>query len=183
MNTPEIFAGAILKQDNVALKRFAMLIAMSVRNEMESFHIKHLSDAQMKELNPLIRKGVYSALFAISNYHLQNSAKVHIDYQQLILPPYWEEPELNESMKAQDAAISDESQVPEFQSTFLREQWELGNIFYNSKTHCIELLGSYDFKGVEGAVKRHRHRDKISAALRKEGFSYAAHLMGYCRTP
>lgn len=36
----------------------AMYIAMVVRNAMEDFHAKHLSDTQMAELNPIIRNAI-----------------------------------------------------------------------------------------------------------------------------
>ena len=36
----------------------AMYIAMVVRDAMENFHHKHLSDEQMKELNPTIRNAI-----------------------------------------------------------------------------------------------------------------------------
>ena len=32
---------------------------------MENFHTKHLTDAQMKELNPVIRNAVYTALYTM----------------------------------------------------------------------------------------------------------------------
>ena len=32
----------------------AMYIAMAVRNAMEDYHCEHLSDEQMKELNPIV---------------------------------------------------------------------------------------------------------------------------------
>jgi hypothetical protein len=39
----------------------SLIIAMHIRNEMEDFHCKHLSDEQMQEkLNPLIRQAVYN---------------------------------------------------------------------------------------------------------------------------
>lgn len=37
-----------------ATQAYAKYIAMVVRNELENFHSENLSDAQMKELNPLI---------------------------------------------------------------------------------------------------------------------------------
>ena len=43
----------------------AMLIAAVVRNSMEDFHCKYLSDAQMKELNPIIRNAIYTALIKL----------------------------------------------------------------------------------------------------------------------
>ena len=36
----------------------AKYISIVIRNAMEDFHTKHLSDAQMKELNPIIRNAV-----------------------------------------------------------------------------------------------------------------------------
>lgn len=39
-----------------------MLIAIAVRNEMEDFHCEHLTDSQMKELNPIIRNAIVTAL-------------------------------------------------------------------------------------------------------------------------
>jgi len=44
-----------MKIDNNLL---AKLIAAYVRNNIEDFHCKYLTDAQMKELNPLIRNAI-----------------------------------------------------------------------------------------------------------------------------
>jgi hypothetical protein len=40
----------------------ALVVAMHVRNSMEDFHCEHLSDDQMKELNPIIREGILEGL-------------------------------------------------------------------------------------------------------------------------
>jgi hypothetical protein len=40
----------------------AKAIAAYIRSNIEDFHAKHLSDKQMKELNPLIRNAVYTFL-------------------------------------------------------------------------------------------------------------------------
>ena len=40
----------------------AKAIAAYIRSNIEDFHAKHLSDEQMKELNPLIRNAVYTFL-------------------------------------------------------------------------------------------------------------------------
>ena len=45
----------LAKKTKESLQTWAKVIAMHVRNEMEGFHCQHLSDAQMKELNPIIR--------------------------------------------------------------------------------------------------------------------------------
>lgn len=54
------------KSEIAHLQSMTRFIAMSVRNEMEDFHCEHLSDKQMKELNPIIRKGIFCALLSIA---------------------------------------------------------------------------------------------------------------------
>ena len=72
----------------------AMYIAMVVRNEIEDFHARYLSDAQMKELNPLIRDAICTALFASENYEKFEGAKMYVDGQIRMIPAYWEKPKL-----------------------------------------------------------------------------------------
>ena len=67
---------------------FAKLLAVSVRNAMEKFHIKYLSDEQMKELNPIIRNAIYTALVNINN------DMSSIAFYEQYIPPYWEDCEL-----------------------------------------------------------------------------------------
>ena len=52
--------------DNAELKSVTKFISAVIRNNIEDFHVKHLSDEQMKELNPLIRDAVYTSLYYIS---------------------------------------------------------------------------------------------------------------------
>lgn len=42
--------------------RLAKAVAYYVRNGIEDFHVKYLSDEQMRELNPLIRNAIYTFL-------------------------------------------------------------------------------------------------------------------------
>lgn len=63
------------------------VIASYVRSNMEDFHCKHLSNSQMKELNPIIRNAIYTALSDIENDELIRPYMV----QRLNLPPYWED--------------------------------------------------------------------------------------------
>jgi hypothetical protein len=49
-------------------QQLANFIAMVVRNAMEDFHCQHLTDDQMKELNPIIRNAICTALHAFNNY-------------------------------------------------------------------------------------------------------------------
>ena len=67
----------------------AKIIAAAVRNAMEDFHIKYLSDAQMKELNPIIRNAIYTALINLD----EDPDKMCAHYEQYI-PAYWEDCEL-----------------------------------------------------------------------------------------
>jgi len=47
---------------------FAKLIAAVVKNCMEEFQEKHLTDEQMKELNPIIQNAIYTALVRVKEY-------------------------------------------------------------------------------------------------------------------
>ena len=61
---------------------------------MEGFHSKRLTDAQMKELNPVIRNAVYTALYTMQYYKDSVRIKEFMDSQVGLIPGYWEEPEL-----------------------------------------------------------------------------------------
>jgi hypothetical protein len=78
----------------VGRKGFATFIAMVVRNAMEDFHTKHLSDAQMKELNPIIRNAIYTAMFAFENKDELAKAGRFFEYHNSMVPKYWESPKL-----------------------------------------------------------------------------------------
>ena len=81
-----------------AMKIQSNFISIVIRNAMEDFHNKHLSDAQMKELNPLIRNAVYTALYSMQYYKDSFKAKEFMSYQLGMIPDYWEEPELIEGI-------------------------------------------------------------------------------------
>ncbi|GAB2689556.1 hypothetical protein [Nocardia thraciensis] len=79
-------------------QREALLISMVIRNEMEDFHVEHLSDAQMKQLNPIIRQAVFDALNLIfhiryGGQELDPIALRNMDFQIRYIPDYWEIPE------------------------------------------------------------------------------------------
>jgi len=84
----EIFIQALLSNDLNTLKSFAMIVAHEVRNNIEDFHVAHLSDKQMKELNPLIREGIFNTLFAIANYDYDPMFKSFIMYHAASIPEY-----------------------------------------------------------------------------------------------
>ena len=78
----------------IEMKTFAKYIAMVVRNAMEDFHCEHLSDKQMKELNPIIRNAIYTAIYAYETHKQSDLSKHFVDYHFMSIPKYWEEPEL-----------------------------------------------------------------------------------------
>ena len=94
------------KSDLHRLTLVAKLIAMNVRNEMENFHVKHLSDDQMKTLNPIIRNAIYSAL--VGMYYAGDETKPKrnraalswLNFIMMVVPKYWEEPELTDDLEA-----------------------------------------------------------------------------------
>jgi hypothetical protein len=55
-NEPRVTNAAVHRQ------QITLLIAMQVRNSLEDFHVSHLSNDQMKELNRTIRQGIFDAL-------------------------------------------------------------------------------------------------------------------------
>lgn len=77
-----------------ATKQLANLVAIVIRNAMEDFHCEHLSDDQMRQLNPIIRNAVATALHAFNNYETPGAARRFLDYNSSCIPSYWESPEL-----------------------------------------------------------------------------------------
>ena len=60
----------------------AKTIAAFVRNSMEDFHVKYLTDEQMKELNPIIRNAIYTIL---------QREELLLGYFLTYVPDYWED--------------------------------------------------------------------------------------------
>lgn len=65
----------------------AKAIAAYVRMHMEDFHHKHLSDEQMKELNPIIRNAIYTFLVDEAQDDVIDISSTC----RLNLAPYWED--------------------------------------------------------------------------------------------
>lgn len=83
------------RMSDAELQHTAKCIAMVVRNAMEDSHAKHLSDAQMAELNQIIRNGIYTALHAME--HSEDAgAKGFMDFTRKMIPTDWESPRLLE---------------------------------------------------------------------------------------
>jgi hypothetical protein len=75
-------------------RHIAKYIAIVIRNAMEDFHAQHLTDDQMKELNPIIRNAIFTALHSLSHMHDSEAAQTFMKSQERIIPKYWEEPQL-----------------------------------------------------------------------------------------
>ena len=65
----------------------AKTIAAYVRMNIEDFHTRHLSDEQMKELNPLIRNAIFSFFEDLDNGSI---GKIWMN-RLLNCPEYWED--------------------------------------------------------------------------------------------
>jgi hypothetical protein len=78
-------------------QQITLLIAMHVRNQMEDFHIDNLSDAQMKQLNPIIRQAIFDIISFTNTPPTKGSNKERVDqffdWLITIMPDYWEIPE------------------------------------------------------------------------------------------
>jgi len=70
---------------------------------MEDFHCKNLSDEQMKELNPIIRNAIYTAIYAHNSREKSDMSKSFVEFHLLSIPDYWETPELLKSFRESKA--------------------------------------------------------------------------------
>lgn len=85
---------ALIPEPSEATKQYATYIAMVIRNAMEDFHCKHLTDEQMRELNPIIRNAVCTAIHAFQNYERSPRDRQFAEFQFSMVPKYWESPRL-----------------------------------------------------------------------------------------
>ena len=76
-----MFDSSVDKKIQEGMKYQSKYISIVIRNAMEDFHTKHLSDAQMKELNPVIRNAVYTALYTMQYLEKSDKAKAFLNYQ------------------------------------------------------------------------------------------------------
>ena len=95
------------------MQELSKYIAIVIRNAMEDFHCQHLSDAQMKELNPIIRNAVFTALYAYEAGEKATYAKSFVEFQLLCIPKYWEEPELLKGFRESEQKLSESPNLPD----------------------------------------------------------------------
>jgi hypothetical protein len=93
-------------------REFAQLIAMVVRNTMEDFHVAHLTDVQMAELNPIIRGAIVTALHAMRHAKRHKAALAFLSFQQALIPDYWEPPVLTDDFLGTLQMYEDDPDMP-----------------------------------------------------------------------
>lgn len=67
------------------------MLAMYIRNALEDFHVANLSDAQMKDLNQIIRQALYDAISLIEEDGPDRDRA--LSYLIGMIPDYWEIPD------------------------------------------------------------------------------------------
>lgn len=84
---------------NLTFKQLdTMFIAKYVRDAMEDFHCKNLSDDQMKELNQIIRQAIYDGQELLRIGLSDDASGVKSAYSRAVqfgfmsIPDYWEPP-------------------------------------------------------------------------------------------
>lgn len=164
----QLFLNALLNGNREILKRFSKIIALWVRAELEDLHSEgEISQATMAKLNPLVRHAIYNSLFALAHWDKSVEAREMIKWYDKSIPDYWEDPVLIEMLSK---AIPEDMnwQKPKFNSDFLTEQMELGNICFDTKRNGIIILSTSQLK----SDKSKSLREKIRASLKKEGYIY-----------
>lgn len=159
------------------LKKITKLLALNVRDELEDFHVAHIPDTLMPELNIAIRNGIYNALFILANFEMDEVCRKYFNFLAKRVPEYWEDPNLLPELENVLAKFDEEFH---FQSAFLDEQYKMGNIQRLPNSNTFVLSPSFDFKEVDYHL-RHKHRDKIRLALKKEKFGYDQAKGGYVK--
>ena len=158
------------------MKWVSKIIALNIRNRLEDFHVAHLPDSVMPELNREIRGGIYDALVAIANYDTDEFSRKFINYTEIMIPDYWEDPELQPEL---ENALSPAGKIT-FESPFLNEQYRRGNLYQVSNTSYVRIKGSYELIDVEYGNRR-KHLNKISSLLRKEKYIFDHCLYCYVK--
>jgi len=91
--TPEESVG-LSKKEFEHFQMVAKTVAMSVRNNMEDFHCRNLTDTQMRELNPLVRDAIFTTLIRLYKVQTNRSSKSDEDslnFNSKLIPNYWED--------------------------------------------------------------------------------------------
>ncbi|MCM1140959.1 MAG: hypothetical protein NC453_20505 [Muribaculum sp.] len=96
--------------------KIAKAIAVYLRNQIEDFHVKYLSDEQMRELNPLIRNAVFSFLMDYGSEYsiissLENEEQCS-EYIETLTNPFLKQALTNNCVHKFNKLISDSIGLP-----------------------------------------------------------------------
>ncbi len=72
-----------------ARQQHVLLVAIYLRNSIEDFHVAHLTDSQMKDLNQIIRQSLYDIVSIIED---EEDNQAMLSYLVAQVPDYWEIP-------------------------------------------------------------------------------------------
>jgi hypothetical protein len=129
----------------------AMLIAMHVRNCLEELHgggsrldfresggeYRGLTDEQMALINPIVRNAVADMLHAFDHLELTASKRL-ITFTQMLVPHYWEQPELTEAYR--EALETTDNQPPPCRHCG-RPVFEVGGQWYHLDAQGQRMRG------------------------------------------
>jgi hypothetical protein len=163
----QVILKEIMLNNQDIMKWVSKIIALNIRNRLEDFHVAYLPDSVMPELNREIRGGIYDALVAIVNYDTDEFSRKFINYTDNMIPDYWEDPELQPEFQN---ALSPVDKIT-FESAFLNEQYQLGNLYQVPNTSYIRAKASFEFAKIDYDDRR-VHLEKISRQLRKENYIF-----------
>ena len=79
----------MIKRDFAELstnQQVTLLLAMHIRNELEIFHVRHISDLFMPELNSTIRYAIFDFFENVM------PSEAQVTWLARMLPDYWEIP-------------------------------------------------------------------------------------------
>jgi hypothetical protein len=81
-------------------RQLAAVFAMHVRNALEDFHVQHLDDDQMAQLNPIIRDAILEVLVMLRHSadpqsRLRANAELGLTFDANMIPQYWEPAQLS----------------------------------------------------------------------------------------
>jgi hypothetical protein len=85
-------------------RHLAAVFAMHVRNALEDFHVQHLDDDQMAQLNPIVRDAILEVLVMLRHSAdpqspLHANAELGLAFAANMVPSYWEPAELSKDFR------------------------------------------------------------------------------------
>ncbi|HAL51257.1 MULTISPECIES: hypothetical protein [Sphingobacterium] len=166
-----ILKEALVYNDQKALKHLSKFVAKWVRDQLEDLHVRNdvMDDQAMPEINRQIRNGIYNALYILSNSAMDSEClKLAVDTEQRI-PEYWEDPVLDIYLEKNRQQL--DSVELKFESSFLNEQLHAENIYRLPGTSFIRSKSILELPDMDTEMRK-KNLNKISAHLRREGYSY-----------